>query len=95
MSAKNVIVLSLAEGVVSDELAVRLRPGDALAAGRVDADDAVLGNVEVGRGLCAGLESGFNNSFHFSCSLTFFWTSALPKKVDYLLRELFPANRGT
>ena len=61
MSAKNVIILSLAEGVVSDELAVRLRPGDALAAGRVDADDAVLGNVEVGRGLCASLDSGFNN----------------------------------
>ena len=65
MSAKKVIILSLAEGVISDELAVCLRPGDALAAGRVDADDAVLGNVEVWRGLCAGLDEIFNIP-HFS-----------------------------
>ena len=56
VSAENVVVQSLFEGVVSDELAVRLRPCDALAAGRVDGDDAVLGNVEVWRGLCAGLD---------------------------------------
>ena len=65
MSAKKVIILSLAEGVVSDELAVRLRPGDTLTTGCVDADDSVLGNVEIWRGLCASLDSGINNSFHF------------------------------
>ena len=55
MSAENVVIQALFEGVVPDELAVRLRPGDALAAGRVDGDDSVLGNVEVGRGLGASL----------------------------------------
>ena len=56
MSAENVVIQALFEGVVADELAVGLRPGDALAAGRVDGDDSVLGNVEVGRGLGASLE---------------------------------------
>ena len=58
MSAENVVIQALFEGVVADELAVRLRPCDALAAGRVDGDDSVLGNVEVGRGLGASLCRG-------------------------------------
>ena len=61
MSAEDVVILTLFEGVVSDELAVRLRSGDALAAGRVDGDGSVLGNVEVRRGLCASLDRSPNN----------------------------------
>ena len=64
MSAKNVVIQALFEGVVADELAVRLRPGDALAAGRVDGDDSVLGNVEVGRGLGASLDGSSMCAYH-------------------------------
>ena len=67
VSAENVVVQSLFEGVVSDELAVRLRPGDALAAGRVDGDDSVLGNVEVGRGLGASLDGSSICAYLLSC----------------------------
>ena len=64
MSAENVVIQALFEGVVADELAVRLRPGDALAAGRVDGDDSVLGNVEVGRGLGASLDGSSMCVYH-------------------------------
>ena len=64
MSAENVVIQALFEGVVADELAVRLRPGDALAAGRVHGDDSVLGNVEVGRGLGASLEGSSMCAYH-------------------------------
>ena len=47
MSAEHVVILALSEGVVPDQLAVYLIAGDALAAGRVDGDGAVLGDVEV------------------------------------------------
>ena len=48
MSAEHVVILALSEGVVPDQLAVRLFPlGRPLAAGRVDGDGAVLGDVEV------------------------------------------------
>ena len=50
MSAEHlVVVLALHEGVVADQLAVGLGSGDALPAGRVDGDGAVLGDVEVRR----------------------------------------------
>ena len=64
--AEDVVILTLFEGVVSDELAVRLRSGDALAAGRVDGDGSVLGNVEVRRGLCASLDRSSNNVSHLT-----------------------------
>ena len=64
MSAKDVVIQALFEGVVPDELAVRLRPGDALAAGRVDGDDSVLGDVEVGRGLGASLGGSSVCAYH-------------------------------
>ena len=71
MSAKNVVIQALLERVVSDELAVGLRPRDALAAGCVHGDHSVLGNVEVGRGLCAGLteDSIMYRTFFSHCQL--------------------------
>ena len=67
MSAKDVVIQALFEGVVPDELAVRLQPCHALAAGRVDGDDPVLGDVEVGRGLGASLGGSSMRAYHILC----------------------------